>query len=189
MILIINLYTDKQDRSQQGLWEIIPAKCPHWGKTKSSTASNQLWSNAIQNSTSALSCLSLGMFLCRCQDSNHHADTSPSTTKLAQNTPTSVRYTDDAHTHPRAAVFCSSKLFLTTWCVFCSHKFLSDVSLKSPTSKCKNQEREEGSWERLPPCFSSTLENCTSVFQDMLPVRPVSQAFLKDSLTIWWRIP
>lgn len=131
-ILIINVYTDKQDRSQQGLWEIIPAKCLHWGKTKSSTASNQLRSNAIQNSTSALSCLSLRMFLCHCQDSNHYTDTSLSTTKIAQNTPTSVWYTDDVHTYPKTAVFCSSNLFLTTWCVFVHTTFCLMCPLSLP---------------------------------------------------------
>lgn len=131
-ILIINPYTDKQDRCQQGLWEIIPAKCLHWGKTKSSSALNQLWSNAIQDSTSALSCLSLRMFLCRCQDSNHHTDASLSTTKLAQNTPKSVWYTDDAHTYPRTDVFCRSNLFLTTRCVFVHASFCLMCLLSLP---------------------------------------------------------
>lgn len=53
-ILIINLYTDKQDRSQQRLWEIIPDKCLYT-EAKPKVAQGQTNSRAIQMRKSALS--------------------------------------------------------------------------------------------------------------------------------------
>lgn len=61
-ILIINLYTDKQDRSQQRLWEIIPDKCLYTG-AKPKVAQGQTNSRAIQMRKSALSACH---FWCSC---------------------------------------------------------------------------------------------------------------------------
>lgn len=131
-ILTINLYTDKQDRSQQGLWEIIPAKCLHWGKTKSSRGSHELWSNPEQPVSSVLPVTSdVPMPL-----PGHE----PSLWYLLQHHKTSPEYSYICVIHrwcpyiPKDSCLLQQQVISYNMVWFCSHKLLSDVSLASPTS-------------------------------------------------------